>query len=72
MIVVQAVIESGAVGLADLEMIATDLAQGRLVRLFDVGVRVAQPYAYHLVYPEGSSEDSRVLAFREWMLAEAG
>lgn len=70
--VVQAVIESGAVGLADLEMIATDLAQGRLVRLFDVGVRVAQPYAYHLVYPEGSSEDSRVLAFREWMLAEAG
>jgi LysR family glycine cleavage system transcriptional activator len=70
--VVQAVVESGAVGLADLEMIATDLAQGRLVRLFDVGVSVAQPYAYHLVYPEVSSEDPRVLAFREWMLAEAG
>lgn len=70
--VVQAVIESGAVGLADLDMIATDLAQGRLVRLFDIGVSVAQPYAYHLVYPESSSEDPRVLAFREWMLKEAG
>ncbi|MFH0130128.1 LysR substrate-binding domain-containing protein [Variovorax sp. VaC1] len=70
--VVQAVIESGAVGLADLDMIATDLAQGRLVRLFDIGVPVAQPYAYHLVCPESSSEDPRVLAFREWMLKEAG
>jgi DNA-binding transcriptional LysR family regulator len=28
--------------------------------------------AYHLVYPEGSSQDPRVLAFREWMLGEAG
>ncbi|MGJ7527564.1 LysR substrate-binding domain-containing protein [Variovorax sp. GB1P17] len=70
--VVQAVIESGAVGLADLDMIATDLAQGRLVRLFDIGVPVAQPYAYHLVCPEDSSDDPRVLAFREWVLKEAG
>jgi LysR family glycine cleavage system transcriptional activator len=68
--VVQAVVEGGAVGLADLDMIAGDLAQGRLVRLFDIGVRMAQPYAYYLVYPQGSSEDARVVAFREWMLAE--
>jgi LysR family glycine cleavage system transcriptional activator len=70
--VVQAVIEGGAVGLADLAMITNDLSQGRLVRLFDIGVSVAPEYAYHLVYPEGSSQDSRVLAFREWMLNEAG
>jgi LysR family glycine cleavage system transcriptional activator len=70
--VVQAVIEGGAVGLADLAMITNDLAQGRLVKLFDIGVGVAQDYAYHLVYPESSSEDARVLAFREWMLGEAG
>jgi len=68
--VVQAVIEGGAVGLADLDMIAADLAQGRLVRLFDVGVSMAPTYAYHLVYPEGSGEDARVVAFREWLLAE--
>ncbi|WP_440533473.1 LysR substrate-binding domain-containing protein [Variovorax sp. YR566] len=70
--VVQAVVEGGAVGLADLDMIAGDLAQGRLVRLFDVGVRMAPPYAYHLVYPQGSGEDARVVAFREWLLREAG
>jgi len=68
--VVQAVLEGGAVGLADLDLIAGDLAQGRLVRLFDVGVRMAQPYAYYLVYPQESSEDARVVAFREWMLGE--
>jgi LysR family glycine cleavage system transcriptional activator len=70
--VVQAVIEGGAVGLADLAMIANDLSQGRLVRLFDIGLSVPPEYAYHLVYPERSSQDPRVLAFREWMLGEAG
>jgi len=68
--VVQAVLEGGAVGLADLDMIAGDLAQGRLVRLFDVGVRMPQPYAYYLVCPQESSEDVRVVAFREWLLRE--
>lgn len=70
--VVQAVIEGGAVGLADLAMIASDLAQGRLVRPFDIGVSVAGEYAYHLVCPESSGQDPRVLAFRAWMLGEAG
>ncbi|KLN53740.1 transcriptional regulator GcvA [Variovorax paradoxus] len=70
--VVQAVIEGGAVGLADLAMIANDLAQGRLVRPFDIGVSVAGEYAYHLVCPESSGQDPRVLAFRAWMLGEAG
>lgn len=63
-------LESGAVRLADLNMIASDMAQGRLVRLFDIGVSMAPTYAYHLVYPEGSSEDARVVAFQEWMLGE--
>ena len=70
--VVQAVLEGGAVGLVEPAMIATDLSQGRLVRLFDIGVGMAQEYAYHLVYPERSSEDPRVLAFRDWMLKETG
>lgn len=61
-------LEGGMVGLADLDMIANDLAQRRLVRLFYIGVCMAPTYAYHLVYPEGSSEDARVVAFREWML----
>jgi LysR family glycine cleavage system transcriptional activator len=68
--VVQAVIDGGAVGLVELDLIAGDLAQGRLVRLFDIGVSVAPEYAYHLVYPESSSQDPRVLAFRAWLLSE--
>jgi LysR family glycine cleavage system transcriptional activator len=68
--VVQAVIEGGGVGLADLNMIANDLADGRLVRVLDIGISVAPEYAYHLVYPESSSDDPRIIAFREWMLTE--
>lgn len=69
--VVQAVTESNAIGLADLAMIATDLSQGRLVRLFDIGVDVAPDYAYYLVYPESSSQDPDLRTFRDWMLEEA-
>ena len=68
--VVQAVLDGDAVGLADLDMIGSDLARGRLVRLFDIGVPVAADYAYHLVYPERSSGDPRVTALREWLLGE--
>ncbi|ATA56567.1 transcriptional regulator [Variovorax boronicumulans] len=69
--VVRAVTESGMVGLADLDMIGADLAQGRLVRLFDIGVPMAAGYAYHLVYPEGSARDPRILAFQDWLLGQA-
>lgn len=70
--VVQAVIDGGGIGLADLDMIANDLAQGRLQRLFDTVVPVAPDYAYHLVYPQRSREDPRILAFRSWLLEQAG
>lgn len=68
--VVQAVIDGNAVGLVELRMVAGDLARGRLVRLFDVGVSLSPEYAYHLVYPEGSDDDARIAAFRDWMLGE--
>ncbi|WP_077960654.1 transcriptional regulator GcvA [Ensifer adhaerens] len=70
--VVEAVINGGAVGLVDLAMIKNELAEGRLVRLFDIGVSLGGDYAYHLVYPESASQDPRILAFRDWMLAEVG
>lgn len=66
--VVQAVIDGGAVGLVEWELVERDVRAGRLVRLFDVGVRVAPEYAYHLVYPTGSDADPRVCALRDWML----
>jgi len=54
------------------ELVDRDVQAGRLVRLFDVGVRVAPEYAYYLVHPAGAAADSRVQALREWMLAAIG
>ena len=70
--VVQAVIESDAIGLVELAMVEKDLSEGRLVRLFDLGVSLGQDYAYYLVYPHASSQDPRIIAFREWILGETG
>ena len=70
--VVQAVLEGGAVGLVELPMVARELAQGRLLRLFNVSVGMAPGYAYHLVYPENGDQDPRILAFRRWMSIELG
>ncbi len=70
--VVQAVLDGGAVGLAEPVMIADDLATGRLVRLFDIGISIGPAYAYYLVYPENIAQDPRILAFRAWILKETG
>jgi LysR family glycine cleavage system transcriptional activator len=70
--VVQAVIDGGAVGLVERDLVAADLANGRLVRLFDVAVRMAPQHAYHLVYPASSADNVRILALRDWLLAEVG
>jgi LysR family glycine cleavage system transcriptional activator len=68
----QAAIDGNAVALADFAMVANDLSQGRLVRPFELGIRVSPEFAYFLVYPEGLADDPRVSAFREWLLDEAG
>lgn len=68
--VAQAVMEGGAVGVVELELVDRELRQGRLVRLFDVGVKVAPEYAYHLVYPAESRDDPRVRAFQAWVTEE--
>lgn len=68
---VQAAIDGSAVALADFAMVANDLSEGRLVRPFDLGIRVSREFAYFLVYPQGVADDPRVAAFREWILQEA-
>lgn len=66
--VVQAVVDGGAVGLVEWELVEREVQAGRLVKLFDVGLRVAPEYAYHLVYPAAAGTDSRICVFRDWML----
>lgn len=66
----QAALDGNAVALADFAMVANDLSQGRLVRPFELGIKVAPEFAYFLVYPETANDDARVIAFREWLLDE--
>lgn len=68
--VVQAAIDGHAVGLAELELIGADLAQGRLQRLFDIAVPMPRGYAYRVVHPL-DREDERVATVRDWLLEQA-
>lgn len=69
--VVQAALEGSVVALADFAMVANDLSEGRLIRPFELGIRVAPEFAYFLVYPQAAADDPRIRAFRDWILDEA-
>src|SRR5262245_28475646 len=48
---VQAAIDGSVVALADFAMVAADLSAGRLIRPFELGIKMPSDFAYHLVYP---------------------
>lgn len=64
-----AALDGLGVALASKPLVATALAQGRLVAPFELAV--AQNYAYYLVVPEAISQRPAVQAFRAWLLKEA-
>jgi LysR family glycine cleavage system transcriptional activator len=68
--VIQAAIEGNVVALCDFSMVANDLSSGRLVRPFNLGIKMAEEFAYHLVYPVEASNDLRIAAFRDWLMHE--
>lgn len=70
--VVQAATEGNVVALADFAMVANDLSSGRLVRPFELGIKVPADFAYFLVYPVELEFDPRIAAFRDWIVDEAG
>jgi len=69
--VLQAAIDGDAVALADFALVANDLSEGRLVRPFQLGIKVGPEFAYFLVYPENAANDPRIVAFRAWIIDEA-
>lgn len=69
---IQAAIDGSLVALADFAFVAGDLSAGRLVRPFELGMKLPEEFGYFLVYPQASAGDAKILAFREWILAEAG
>jgi len=66
---VDAALASQGVALARLSLVEDDLAQGRLVRLFSH--RMTVNGGYFVSHLELISEQPKVLAFREWIFAEA-
>jgi LysR family glycine cleavage system transcriptional activator len=65
---IEAAIAGGAVTLADFAMVANDLSEGRLIRPFEISIRVPAEFAYFLVYPADSVADPRITVFRDWLL----
>jgi LysR family glycine cleavage system transcriptional activator len=66
----QAAAGGQGVALANDTLAMADLAEGRLVRLFEF--EMPDEEAYWLVYPERSAAKPRVQAFRNWIREEAG
>ena len=55
--------------LAKSALIVDAVRQGRLVRLFDLGIPSELPY--ELVYSEAMSTNPKLVHFRDWLIAEA-
>ena len=68
-LLLQAAIAGQGVALGRSVLAAEEIAAGRLVRPFDWSLPSA--YAYYFVCPESSTRRPKVVAFKEWLLAEA-
>jgi LysR family glycine cleavage system transcriptional activator len=68
---IQAAIDGQGVALGDSSLITTDLAEGRLVRLFDHAVAAPAHFAYWTVVTPPAAERPLVRAFCDWLRAEA-
>ena len=69
--VVQAAIEGHGVALADRVLVEDDLAAGRLVMPFKLSLPGPTRFCYFLVSPESTADLPKIVAFRDWILAEA-
>ena len=64
----QAAVAGQGVALARGALARDDISSGTLVRPFSLSLPVE--FAYYLVCPEASSDQPRIVAFRNWLLAE--
>lgn len=68
-LMLQAAVAGQGVALGRSALASNDLAEGRLVRPFEVSLPVEA--AYYVVYPESYAGRKKVVAFRDWLMAEA-
>jgi LysR family transcriptional regulator, glycine cleavage system transcriptional activator len=67
--VVEAALEGLGVGLGYTNLVASDLAAGRLVAPFDL--EVPGTFAYYVVHPDTRPLKPSAAAFRDWLLSSA-
>src|ERR1043166_568186 len=65
---IDAAIDGQGIALARTALAAWDLINGRLVRPIDVSLRMAN--TYWIVCPKAASSVPKIVAFRDWVLAE--
>lgn len=68
---VQAAIDGMGVALGDSNLVADDLAAGRLVKPFELSIKAPRQFAYHVITRPDPANSPMVEAFRKWCLAEA-
>jgi LysR family glycine cleavage system transcriptional activator len=66
---IDAAVDGQGVALARTALAAWDLISGRLVKPFDVSLKLAK--TYWIVCPKAASTKPKIATFREWLLAEA-
>lgn len=65
---IEAAAQGEGVALGRTMLVATDLAAGRLVRPFKQSIKAGS--SFYLVYPPDAIRQSKVRAFRDWLLTE--
>lgn len=68
---VQAAIDGLGVALGDSNLVADDLAAGRLVKPFELSLRAPKSFAYFIISRIDTTDAPLVDAFRDWCLGEA-
>ncbi len=68
---VQAAIDGMGVALGDSNLVADDLAKGRLIKPFDLSLKAPANFAYWVIAPEETADTPMIKAFRDWCLNEA-
>lgn len=67
-LLLEAAIAGQGVALARGSLARSEIASGRLVRLFDISFRTT--YSHYVVYPSAVKKLKPVEAFRDWLLEE--
>jgi LysR family transcriptional regulator, glycine cleavage system transcriptional activator len=68
---IQAAIDGQGVALGDSNLVADDLASGRLVKPFDLSLKAPDSFSYYVITRLNTDDAPLVNAFRDWCLAEA-